>query len=351
MDFMMKRALTLSSMALLVCGLTSPAMATERVSTTEWTQSWAKALTSPKAWAYSTADLENKLFGKCDDCENKTALQKARADFAKGNYDSALSSYNKIPRGNSYWLSAVEEKGWAFFRQGDFEKSLAQSKTLMAPQFAEIASTEAFLLQSLSQLQICDYKGVFETHQTFKEKQRARILEVQNLAENGWNDSLTQFLKKADKFPLTLGDMGSSVQKLPLLIYKDIEFQKQALRFKASEKAVFLIDNKNSQVLAKLEKINNDSFLALKKRVQELAQRETDDNFKVIQKLNLVEVEAVQRVHTDQKLTDANYQKNTFAKVSSDKLVFKDDGRPWIDELDKFEVASKACTQGIRRKM
>ncbi len=248
----------------------------------------------------------------CSDCDDKQNLDKARDLFAAGKYDEALALYNKIPRGSTYWLNAVEEKGWTYFRQENYEKALAQTKTLLAPQFAEISNSEAFFLQSLTQLKICDYKSVFETNQTFKDKQKARVMEVQNLAKKGWNDSLTQVLKKADKFPLTLDDMGEAVQRLPLLIYKDIEFQKQALRFKASEKAIAATDN--ASLKASLEKENDKAFRALKERVQELAQNETDENFKIIQKLNLIEVEAIQRVHTDIDLTDELYKKNDFKK-------------------------------------
>lgn len=345
----MKKAVL--AISLLISGMNSQSLAAERVSVSEWVKTWTQTVTSKKAATFTTSALEKKALGTCSDCESKEALQKARSLYAQGKYDDAITAYNEIPRGNTYWLMAVEEKGWAQFRKENFEKALAQSKTLLAPQFAEIANSEAFLLQSLTQLKICDYKGVFETHQNFKEKQKSRIMEVQNLAQTGWNDSLTRFLKKADQFPLTLDDMGDSVQRLPLLIYKDLEFQKQALRFKASERALSLVDAQNLTLVQTLEKINTESFRALKKRVQELAQTETNENFKIIQKLNLVEVEAIQRVHTDINLSEELYRKSKFQKVTDDQLVFMDDGKPWIDELDKFEVAAKSCNQGIRRKM
>lgn len=344
---MMKSVFNLT-FAIAISAGASSAWAVERVSTSAWAKTWVQSL-DKKASTFNTSALEKKALGTCDDCNNKETLQKARSLFASGQYDSAIKSYNEIPRGNTYWLSAVEEKGWAFFRQEDYEKALAQTKTLLAPQFAEVSNTEAFLLQSLAQLKICDYKGVFETHQTFKAKQKNRIMSVQNLAKTGWNDSLTAFLKKADAFPLTLADMGETVQTLPLLLYKDKEFQKQVLRFKASQHAMALV--KDAGLKKSLDKVNQDSFSALKNRVQELAQEETNENFKVIQKLNLVEVEAIQRVHTDLNMADAMYKTNKFQDVKDDKLVFMDDGRPWIDELDKFEVAAKTCAKGIKRKM
>lgn len=334
-----------------LCGFPAPVLAAERVSVSEWVESWVQSLQKSKSLSFETTSLEKKALQSCSDCENKDTLKKARDLFAQGKFDEALAAYEQIPRGNTYWLSAVEEKGWAHFRKENFEKALAQTKTLLAPQFAEISNSEAFLLQSLTQLRICDYKGVFETHKTFKEKQKARILEVQNLAQTGWNDSLTAVLKKVDQFPLTLDDMGASVQRLPLLIYKDREFQRQALRFKATEKAIALVDANNKRLVNTLENLNTKAFHALKNRVQQLAQDETNENFKVIQKLNLVEVEAIQRIHTDLNLSEELYRKTKFQEVGDDKLVFMDDGRPWIDELDKFEVAAKTCAQGIRRKM
>lgn len=348
---MMKSVFTLSTMAILVCGLHSQALATDRVSSAEWAKTWVKSLEGNNAQAFNTNALEKKALGSCSDCENKDSLKKARNLFAKGQFDAAINSYNEIPRGNTYWLSAVEEKGWAYFRQENYEKALAQTKTLLAPQFAEVSNTEAFLLQSLTQLKICDYKGVFETHQIFKDKQKNRIMEVQKLAQTGWNESLAQILRKADEFPLTLDDMGETVQRLPLMIYKDVEFQKQALRFKVSQRAMELVDSKYPRVKNSLDKINQESFRALKDRVQELAQEETNENFKIVQKLNLVEVEAIQRVHTDMNMAEELYKKGKFQEVQDDKLVFMDDGRPWIDELDKFEVAAKTCAKEIRRKM
>lgn len=347
------RHLILTFSALGLLSFSAQAENIQRISTSEWAQSWILSWSPKKGLNFDTQDLEKKLLGTCIDCVNKEALKKARLQFGKGAFVEAISSYNLIPRANTYWLSAVEEKGWSYFRQENYEKALAQTKTLLAPQFAEIANAEAYLLQSLTQLKICDYKGVFETHTVFKEKQKTRILEVQNLAKSGWNEALETLLKKADKLPLTLEDMGDAVQHLPLMIFKDVEFQKQILRYKTSEAAIAsaVVDSKYNSLINNLEKFKDNSLSSLKKRVQALAQNETDKNFKIIQKLNLVEVEAIQRIHTDMNLSEDAYKKGKFQTVADDKLIFIDDGKPWIDELDKFEVTAKTCIKGIRRKM
>lgn len=353
---MKKTFFTISTLVLV--SLAAKAEDVQRFSSKDWAHAWAEqALKSNQNPSFDTRAVERKFLAKCSDCENKESLNKARDLFEKNKFDEAILKYNAIPRGNTYWLTAVEEKGWAYFRQENYEKALAQTKTLLAPQFAEIVNSEAFLLQSLTQLKICDYKGVFETHTIFKEKQKIRMLEVQKLAEVGWNEDLANVIKKADRFPLTLNDMGDAVQHLPLLIYKDVEFQTQVLRFKAAATAISSLNaaselsSSKMSLLKNLEQLTDGSFAALKKRVRELASFENENNFKIIQKLNLVEVEAIQRVHTDMDMGEELYKKGRFQKVTEDQLVFMDDGKPWIDELDKFEVTAKTCVKGIRRKM
>ncbi|AHI05626.1 hypothetical protein BDW_05600 [Bdellovibrio bacteriovorus W] len=346
MDLMMTKVLSLCTSVILIVGASS-ALASERVSTSEWAKNWS----TQKNKTFSTQSLEAKALSLDLDKKNKSSLDLARKQFAQGQFDQALSNYDKIPRGDDQWLLAVEEKGWAHFRKEDYSKALSQSKTLLAPQFSDIVSPEAYLLQSLSQLRICDYQGVFETHQTFKEKQRNRMIKVQSLSETGFSDAVATVLKKADSFPLTLADLGDSARELPLLIHRDKEFQTQALRIKAAEKALAALPAGSTKLERQIRQSQNRAMTALKKRIKEIALAENEANFKAIQKLNLVEVEAIQRVHTDLGLEADQFEKTKFQKVGSDKLVFMDDGRPWIDELDKYEVATKACVKNIRRKM
>lgn len=326
----------------------------DRFSVKEWNQGFAQSLKKDglaKAAGYLDIDaLEKKVLVSKD--SNKEKMTKARKLFAQGKHAEAIALYNQIPKGTDYWFQAVEERGWGFFRQDDMEKSLAQTKTLISPQFAEVVNSEAFFLQSLSQLKMCDYKSVFETHTLFKEKQKARIMAIQDLANSGSNEALTSFIAKTDFFPLRLTDVGTSMSSLPLLFYKDKAFQAELLKYKVSQKALETLKATSyAKLQAQMEKQSASSLNKLKSRIRELARQETDANFKIVQKLNLIEVEAIQRVHTDMAMDESLYNEKKFSKVDSDKLVFMDDGRPWIDELDKYEVVSKSCAKNIRRKM
>ncbi|MFS4460352.1 hypothetical protein [Bdellovibrio sp. HCB2-146] len=300
--------------------------------------------------------LEKKAIPACSDCEVKENLKKARTQFAQGKYEEALATYQLIPKGNDMWLQAVEEKGWAQYRLGSPEKAMAQAKTLLSPAFAETVSSEAYFLQSLSQLKICDYKGVFETHELFKKKQKEHIVKIQDLSMKGLNSDVIKVVSKANEFPLKLKALGEEALSLPALFHKDRELQAHILKHNVSAAALDVLKNAETTTLsarlqASFEKMNSQAVAGIEARVQKLAQEETAANKKIINKMNLVEVEAIQRMHSDLALADEAYSNGQFKNVGADELVFKDDGRPWIDELDKFEVISKACPSNLRRKM
>jgi hypothetical protein len=345
-------------LAVAVFAAGASARAEDRISVQKWGQDFAASLKSKStAKTQSLMDftaLDKKVLGKCDDCENKALMQKARDLYAKGNYDEARMAYNEVSKSSGYWLQAVEERAWSYFRQDQFDNALAQTKTLLSIQFSDFVNPEAYFLQALTQLKTCDYKDLFATNSMFKEKQKARLVEIQNLSESGMNEAFKNVIIAANSFPMKFADAGSNANHLPHLFYKDIELQRQLMRYKLSERALSVLKS-NADVPSVLqdsfEKTRNEASVALKSRMKKLAQQETEDSFKIVQKINLVEVEAIQRLHVDVDLDKKLFKKDKFKDTNSDQLVFVDDGRPWIDELDKYEVRSKACPQNIRRKM
>jgi hypothetical protein len=263
-------------------------------------------------------------------------MLKARKLFEAGKFSEALKEYDKVPRGSDQWLEAVEEKGWAYHRQKDYQKALAQTKTLLSQAFLPVIGSEPFFLQSLSQLKICDYKSILETHELFKTSQRQRIQDIQNLAKTGESPAVQSLTTKALTFPLTFPQVGEESKALPRQFYRDVQIQKSLMTIqnpKAAQKAI------------------QQARQSLKSRMKLLAENEVEENFKMVQKLNLIEVETIQRIHADQELAKDSFKKGQFKQASTDELVFPDDGHPWIDELDKYEVRVNSCPENIRRKM
>lgn len=347
-----------------VLGVSGVASANQEISAKAWASQLATALKSGKAAEITRqldlSQIESKALSLRDVKERQTLIR-ARAAYKAGRFKQAIELYDQVPKGSDYWLEAVEEKGWAFLRQKDTDKALAQTKTLLNPTFLPIIGSEPFLLQTLSQLMVCDYKEIFKTNQSFKETQRERLKEVQALADRGTSASMNKVMEKVDRFPIVFTDIGEEAKTLPRLFHRDVELQKQLLRLKMAETGVPVLRQALaegtkfrtvvSRSIARLEANARTARAAIPRRMKALAQAEIDDSFNIIQKLNLIEVETIQRVHTDQQLDQNSYSQGQFRQAGMDKLVFPDDGHPWIDELDKYEVKLNACPSNVRRKM
>lgn len=346
-------------MVLAVVTAAAGARAEDRLSAQKWADDFAASLKSKNsAQTLQLIDfekLDKKILTVCDDCANKEKMASARKLYADGKYADARELYSQISKGSPYWLQAVEEKAWTYFRENQLEESLSQTKTLLSPQFASFVGSEAYFLQSLSQLKACNYKEVFETNKMFKDKQKNRLVEIQNLSKTGMNDAFQKVIASTESFPMRFSDVGDTANRLPALFYKDIELQRQLMRYKLADKALSVLQSEfagtSQKLQATFEKNKASSFAQLQNRMKQLAEDETNDNFKIVQKLNLVEVEAIQRLHADVEMDKKLFKKGDFNKTNAEKLVFVDDGRPWIDELDKYEVRTKSCPQNIRRKM
>jgi hypothetical protein len=293
--------------------------------------------------------LEGKVLAHRRTDERK-ALETARSEYAVGHFAVAREHYDRIPKGSDFWLEAVEEKGWSFHREKSFEKAIAQTKTLLSKPFLPIVGSEPFFLQSLSQLKICDYKGVLETHRLFKETQRERLILMQNLAKSGVSAALDLVISRADRFPLTLEVAGEETKLLPRLFYRDLVVQKSILRLKLGD-AVEKISGLPSSMKETLLNSRKEAKKQLSERMKELASQESEENFKIVQKLNLIEVETIQRIHTDLSLDPNSYSRGRFKEAGVDDMVFPDDGHPWMDELDKYQVQVNSCPQNLRRRM
>lgn len=334
------------------------------IKVSEWTQKLRKNLRGTDVnlvlQTLQTSDLLKSLEHQPASPHRQTLLN-ARKLYAKGQYKAAIAQYDRIPKGTDEWLEAVEEKGWAFYRQGLTDRSMAQAKTLLSPTFRGIVGTEPFYLQSLSQLKVCDYVSVLETHKLLRESQRERMVSIQELADKGDSPAVQTVLRRTDRFPLTLADLGDQASTLPRQFHRDVQVQKAMLQIRLAEAAIPVLQESAAQnpryrslsmrQIRRMQNLASKGRRDLAARTRTLGERETSENFDLLQKINIIEVETIQRVHIDQSLDRALYSKGEFSKTSVDHLVFLDDGHPWIDELDKFQVRLNACPGKVRRKM
>lgn len=343
--------------------LASPAHADEAFSVRDWADSLESAIEEKNAADIAAlldiASIEQSVLGRKAGGD-RALMAAARKLFEQGKFKESIAYYEQVKKGSDFWLESVEEKGWAYIRLEQFDRALSQTKTLLSPAFNEVVGSEPFFLQSLAQLRACDYKGILQTHKLFKDSNRRRVVEIQNIVNQGTVPAFNTVIDNADSFPMILSQVREQAKVLPRLFWRDIDLQRSLLRLKMAEFGIPVLQKALSEGraspllqrgLARLDSNRLAAGPALGKRIRVLAQIETNENHKMLQKLNLIEVETIQRVHIDQGVNPDKYARNKFEKTSSDQLVFADDGRPWLDELDKYQFEVSSCPKNIKRRM
>lgn len=245
----------------------------------------------------------------------------ARKLFENKKFNESIIEYSKISKKSDRYFLALEEKAWAYMHLQQYDKVLAETRTLTSPVITNLIGAEPFLLQALAQLKICDYVSVFQTLKEFKSLKRNQISAIQDIAKKKSNAVSKQVLQT---WMINVDDwkqIGPQLGMMPQLFYHDI-------------------------VMVRAAKAKN--MTAMEKRLQELAVQENNENFRILQKLNLIEVESVQRVHI---ATEFNRKQGETVEKNSDNLVFKDSNEVWLDELDSYQATVNRCKQKTGRTM
>lgn len=262
------------------------------------------------------------LFSTAQAAENEQQLfSKARKLFEQKKFKEAIDIYEKISAKSDRWLLALEEKAWAQMHLEKYDKVLSQARTLTSPALSALTGTEPYLLQALAQLKICDYVGVFKTLKDFKKLKREQVEAIQELAKKGKNTVSQVAVQKWSTNTDDWKQLGPMLSQLPQLFYRD-------------------------EIMLRSAKAKN--YEAMEKRLQELAAEENNENFRILQKLNLIEVETIQRVHVETKLTGLQGEKIEKGKYD---LVFKDTNEIWLDELDSYQATINRCQKKSGRSM
>jgi len=252
---------------------------------------------------------------------DKATLSKARDLFEKKQFNEAILEYNKIPKSSDRWLLAIEEKAWAYMHLEQYDKAWAEARTLTSPALTGLTTTEPFLLRALTELKMCDYLAVFQTLKDFKQLKRMQIEAIQQLAKNGRNAVSHATLEKWMQKPEDWKAIGPFLPQMPQLFFHD-------------------------EIMLRAAAAKN--MPAMERRLQELAKTDNNENYRILQKLNLVEVESIQRVHMESKFTGTQGG----VKPSKDDLVFDDNKNDvWVDELNSYQAKVSLCQKKSGRTM
>jgi TolA-binding protein len=103
-------------------------------------------LTNPKRGRRADPELRELAF-----------LQLARIHYQNRQNRYAIFYYDKMPWGGESWLEGLWEASYAYYRVGDYEKTLGNLLTLQSPYFKDEYFPESYVLKAIVYYENCRY--------------------------------------------------------------------------------------------------------------------------------------------------------------------------------------------------
>ncbi len=283
----------------------APAVTTKRVAATT-------APTAPKASVSASAKPSS---------QDKLNFEKGRLLFANQKFEEAIDEYRLIGKGSARWVLAKEEVGWAMFRLRMLPQALSEVRSLTNDFMAAQIDLEPFLLQGLINLYSCDYNKVFETIKEMKRLMPKYVGHMEDLAEGKVNET------QAEAIHMYIEGKGVS------------NFKPQ--HFMALPKQFFL----DRKIQAAASAGQMDLIVV---RLTGMARLADKKNKKMLQHLNLLEVEAIQRAFVPNQFRE---KAKTEVPKAADRMVFNNDDELWADEIDHLQTDLFKCDSKTGRKL
>lgn len=281
--------------------------------------------------------------------QDEVLMAAARMLYQDNKLDLAMKYYDKVSKSSDYWLEAVEEKAWIYARLGNFERTLGEMKTALNPAFSSQIGPESYFLATLANLRVCDYASIFEIFKTFKERNQARIIEIQKLADTGHNQVSDQALVKLEAGVETWADLGNDLDKVPRFVNRDealnraISLQRMGHQQKVEINKLASENSYYSYFASSANQTSKNLEQAAPLRLKVLAGQDVAEMKKNLMKLQIVDAEAVHRMHVGQTYAQEIKGGAERPKVKNAIEFPYENNEIWLDEIDHYQATAKGC--------
>ena len=302
-------------------------------------QTWQLSLQAIK-WDESVL-AENLLLKLVDETQDLIAkdrieLNLGRLLFTKKDFQGAIDHYQKVSKGSDFWFEALEEEAWSYIRLNQPDKATSKLTTLLSPVFQNAVGPETYYAANYNALKICDYTTVFKNGKLFKERQQVRIRSLEALAKSGVQELLPQALAGMVVGKASYSDYGKEAAVLPRFFWRDSELQDIAHLIKSKT-----LSNNSETKINEIKNLEKKFSL----KMQQMAQSELADYRRVIDKLQIIEAEVIQRLYLDPNLKAKRTEELVPPPTNADVLTFPHDEELWLDEIDSYQSRIKLCPQ------
>jgi hypothetical protein len=294
--------------------------------------------------------------------EDRIFLARARGLFQEKRFKEALGYYGRIGKGSDYWLIVQEESAWAHLQMKEPDKALSLLHSSRAKIFHPISHAEPYSLAAYIFLKLCDYGEVFKILKEFRGAFTDKLQLLQAVRDGKSDAHIAATYQKWAQADLDWKAVGSEVNGLPLLFYRDEVILAAMSKWWLPQKEMNIVQNLIGQAVPKgqlighlmdmkasLRPLLNSKYQArhLKTatdRTRQMARHEVQRIGGVIQELNIMEAESAQRLYSyaqaDPNLKGEFVDKRT---PEGDVLVFPANNELWLDEIDSYRYKVRGC--------
>lgn len=242
----------------------------------------------------------------------------ARLDFANGNFTQAIKSYSAVLASSDFWLDSIEEKAWAFTRQGQFENALGDLQTITSSVWSSQVGPETYVLSTFVSLKICAYKDVVKKINLFKKRMLPRVEALEKLVSEPMPSEFWALSDALKKGTVSMMSLGARTEKFPRYFFRD------------------------KQVINALK---SDQRFQVENRMKQLAKNDLEEISLNLKKMKMIDVELIQKILMADELKKVQNSNLKFSSVDRDQqLIFPvTDDEVWVDEVGHFQVKANLC--------
>jgi tetratricopeptide (TPR) repeat protein len=167
-------------------------------------------------------------------------LQLARIHYQFRQNRYAIFYYGKMPWGEELWLEGLWESSYAYYRIGDYEKSLGNLLTLHSPYFQDDYFPESYVLKAIIYFENCRYPEARAILEDFNARYEPVYVELKRLTARG--GSPASFYESIE---------GAGGSQNPSTLRKVLKIALTDKRIKALDGAIREIENEMDENLGR----------------------------------------------------------------------------------------------------
>lgn len=274
----------------------------------------------------------------------------ARAQFAAGKFEGAVSSYLDLPKDSFIWPEILFEEAWNSFYLRDYNRALGKLVTYKAPILNFVFNPEIDVLRAMTYMELCLWDDTKKVINEFYDKFQNKSLKVKNFMDKHGKDYKYYYLL-AKSFKEGKMSGNSLLNSLLRSIVKDSSYIEMTESFERGKSEIEKIKqfsgNRASSIFTKNIK---DSLLMQRDLIGAYVRKTINTNLRHLDKnfegMSYIKLEVLAR----EKSMVYNTEYNGFRSRGDIKHLKRNEkqyfwdfrGEFWADELGDYVFSLKS---------